>query len=127
MADMGSTDKMMTAAVERTAKFIHVDPRPGAIVVNVGYLMMRWTNKRWKNTVHRVVEPPRSKETLTANERDKGGEEMTPERYSIALFCSPNTDAIVDPFSSCCDGVMKKWGPINAGEWTRKKRVEAYS
>jgi isopenicillin N synthase-like dioxygenase len=46
---MSSTDKTTSAAVERGGKFINVDPNPGTIIVNVGYLLMRWTNGRWKS------------------------------------------------------------------------------
>src|SRR5260221_9066208 len=40
--------------------WIEVPPVRGALVVNAGDLLARWTNDRWKSNVHPVVNPPRA-------------------------------------------------------------------
>lgn len=113
IADMSSTTEVKSAALEKLGNFIHVDPEPGAILVNVGYLLMRWTNSRWRNTVHRVSEPPN---------RAKQNEGMIPERFSIAFFGTPDPATVIEPLSCCCnDEAPKRWGPLNAGEYLHKK------
>ena len=127
IADMSSTDKTTSAAVDKSGKFIHVDPEPGTVLVNIGYLLMRWTNGRWKNTVHRVSEPPRSVSNKAAEEIDNLGE-IIPERYSIAFFSFPDAATMVEPLPKCCsDQKPKRWGPINAGEYLLKKRAVIHS
>ncbi|KIW21228.1 hypothetical protein PV08_01808 [Exophiala spinifera] len=127
IADMSSTDKITTSAVEKDAIFIPIDPKPGTIVVNAGYLLMRLTNGRWKNAVHQEVEPSHFIGDWGSQER-ADFDEMTPERYSIAFFGFPDAATIVEPLPSCCSVEMpKRWGPINAGEYLLKKRAAVYS
>lgn len=126
IADMSSTGETKSEAVEKSARFIHAEPKPGAILVNIGYLMMRWTNGRWKNTVHRVATPPllRSK----PGQVDENSKEVIPERYSIAFFGFPDAGTVVEPLAQCCtDEQPKRWKPINAGEYLLKKRAAVYS
>lgn len=116
IADMRSTTKFTNAAVEREARFERVPPRLGAVLVNVGYLLMVWSNRRWRNTVHRVSEP----EVAERKEGDLDG--MVPDRYSMAYFCSPDSSAVIEPFPSCCcEENPKRWGHIKAGDWYDKK------
>ena len=55
---------------------------PDTFIVNLGDLMMRWTNDRWRSTPHRVAIPPRE-----ARARSR--------RLSIGFFVIPNYDADV--------------------------------
>ena len=45
--------------LNRAGDWVDVEPPAGAFVVNIGDLMMHWTNDRWVSTLHRVVNPPR--------------------------------------------------------------------
>ncbi|KAI9690832.1 MAG: hypothetical protein M1822_008451 [Bathelium mastoideum] len=113
---MRTASTSATATIEREGKFMPLKPRPGTVLVNVGYLLMRWSNGRWKNVVHRVVAPP------AVGDLDK--DETAPERYGIAFFSNPDSAAMIDPFPSCYDQTNpKRWKPINAGEFIQKKRV----
>jgi isopenicillin N synthase-like dioxygenase len=58
----------------------------GAFIVNLGDLMMRWTNDRWRSTLHRVVNPPTATNDLS-------------RRLSIGMFFIPNYDAVVAPIA----------------------------
>ncbi|CAO5161625.1 putative Oxidoreductase, 2OG-Fe(II) oxygenase family [Frankia sp. AiPs1] len=68
-----------------------VRPAPGAFVVNIGDLLARWTNDRWRSTLHRVVPPPVA-------------ERGPALRRSIAFFHEGNHDAIVDCLPTCVSG-----------------------
>lgn len=125
VADMSSTDKFSSSAVNESAKFLDVEPNPETILVNVGYLLMRWTNGRWKNTVHRVSEPP-SAHIMNAPEVESS--DLVPERYSIAFFSFPDAKTTIEPLESCCSNqVPKKFKPLNAGEYLLRKRGAVYS
>ncbi len=65
-----------------------VRPEPGAFIVNIGDLLARWTNDRWRSTLHRVVPPP-------AAERGPA------LRRSIAFFHEGNHDAVVECLPTC--------------------------
>lgn len=40
---------------EKEGRWVDVDPKPGALVVNIGDMMERWSGGKWKATRHRVV------------------------------------------------------------------------
>jgi len=64
----------------RRGEWIDVRTTPHELVVNIGDLLMRWTNDRWLSNLHRVVNPP-------ANGR---------ARLSIAFFNHPNYDTLIE-------------------------------
>jgi isopenicillin N synthase-like dioxygenase len=81
---------------------------PGAIVINTGDLMERWTNGHFRSTVHRV--------------RPISG---TRDRYSIALFVDPDSAVEVECIPSCTGtGIPARFPVITAGEHLRQK-IEA--
>ncbi len=64
-------------------RWIGVPTSPTTFVVNIGDLLMRWTNDRWLSNLHRVVNPPL-------------GDGPRGPRLSIAFFNHPNYDALIE-------------------------------
>ena len=71
----------------------------GAFVVNLGDLMQRWTNDRWRSTLHRVVAVP---DSVGADENQEDLVQSG-RRQSVAFFVNMNGEANVVPFESCVD------------------------
>jgi isopenicillin N synthase-like dioxygenase len=45
----------------RKGQWVAVKPVPQTLVINVGDMMQRWTNDRYKSTLHRVINPSTGK------------------------------------------------------------------
>lgn len=80
----------------KPGEFIDVPPLKDAVVMNIGDLMMRWSNDTLKSSVHRVTLPPKQ-------DRFTGDERMTRARYSIPYFVSPEGPTVVECLPSCID------------------------
>ena len=82
-----------------------IHPRPGQLVINLGDMMARWTNDRWRSTLHRVMTPPND------------GNYVNVCRQSIAYFLHPNYDTEISCFLSCLlPGETALYPTITAGE-----------
>ncbi|EHL01205.1 putative UPF0676 protein [Glarea lozoyensis 74030] len=92
-------------------EFIKVTPLKNAIVMNIGDLLMRWSNDWLKSTLHRVTLPP-------ASDRFTGEERMTRARYSIPYFISPDIDARIEVMPECAtEGNPIKYEPVVQREY----------
>ncbi|KAI0335895.1 thymine dioxygenase [Cubamyces sp. BRFM 1775] len=101
----------------RPGQFVSAPPIKGALIVNAGDLLMRWSNDTIRSTIHRVRAPPHI----------KTADGMTPERYSIPYFCSPEDWAVVQ----CLPGTYSeenppKYEPITAGEYVLQRLAATY-
>jgi isopenicillin N synthase-like dioxygenase len=65
-----------------------VVPASGALLINLGDLLARWTDDRWLSTMHRVAPP-----------RDENGALV--RRRSAALFHDGNADAVISTLAPC--------------------------
>jgi isopenicillin N synthase-like dioxygenase len=85
--------------------WIHAPPVPGAFVVNLGDLIARWTNDRYRSTLHRVI--------------NTSGR----ERYSIPFFFTGFPDYIVSCLPTCAvDGEPARYAPVT----TEQHLLECY-
>ena len=89
----------------RDGRWIDVPTAPTTFVVNIGDLLMRWTNDRWLSNMHRVVNPPL-------------GDGPNRARLSIAFFNHPNYDALIECLPS--QGAAKH-PPVRSGEYRDTK------
>lgn len=82
---------------DRDGRWLDAPATTDSFVVNLGDLMMRWTNDRWVSTPHRVVNPPDD-----ADWRSR--------RLSVGLFFIPNYDAEIACLPSCLEaGQMPRY------------------
>lgn len=79
-----------------------VQPAEGAFLVNLGDAMARWTNDRWRSTVHRV-DPPVVDGTIR-------------RRRSAAFFFDGNHDAVIETLPGCLDEGDAGYPPITIAE-----------
>lgn len=96
--------------------FIDAPPIADTIVVNAGDLLARWSNDTIKSTRHRVIEPPKS----AGEDNDNDSSDTYPSRYSVAYFCNPNFNKVIDALPGTYGEdihVEKKYSEITAGEY----------
>ncbi|MDZ4716226.1 MAG: 2-oxoglutarate and iron-dependent oxygenase domain-containing protein [Cytophagales bacterium] len=97
--------------LRRDGKWIAITALPDQLVVNVGDMLERLTNKKLKSTIHRVVNPPR--------------ELMNTPRYSIPFFMHPRSEMSLAALSGCVSTDQPKlWDDITAGEFLNQRLKE---
>jgi isopenicillin N synthase-like dioxygenase len=88
-------------------------PKHGTIILNVGDMLERQTNGRWKSSLHRVVAP---REIMMQEGYDPKGTVV--DKFSIVYFSQPNADVIIDTLPGCQE--PGKWKPNMIGDWDEK-------
>lgn len=97
--------------LRRDGKWIPITALPEQLVVNVGDMLERLTNKKLKSTIHRVVNPPRHL--------------MNTPRYSIPFFMHPRSEMSLAALPSTVDNEHPKlWEDITAGDFLNQRLRE---
>ncbi|KAJ9647022.1 hypothetical protein H2199_002008 [Coniosporium tulheliwenetii] len=112
----------------QTEEFIAAPPIPGGVLVNIGDLMMRWSNGRWRSTVHRVVAPPVSKVEREELGDEEAETEMCRPRYSIPFFATADPETVIECLPGCegPDG-KKEFEAMTALEYVQMRMAALYA
>ena len=101
--------------LNRAGEWVAVAPVADSFVINLGDLMMHWTNDRWISTLHRVANPPRDAA-------------LGSRRQSIVFFYQPNYDALIECLPGCCGpDHPAKYAPVTSGEHRLRKFLKTVS
>ncbi len=97
--------------LRRDGEWIPITALPDQLVVNVGDMLERLTNKKLKSTIHRVVNPPK--------------ELMKTSRFSIPFFMHPRSEMDLTCLPECIDeDNAKAFEDITAGEFLSQRLAE---
>ena len=97
--------------LRKDGKWIPITALPDQLVVNVGDMLERLTNKKLKSTIHRVVNPPKEK--------------MNSSRYSIPFFMHPRSEMDLTCLDSCVSEENPKlFTDATAGEFLDERLRE---
>lgn len=86
-----------------------IEPRRGALVINIGDIVQVWSNDRYRASLHRVI----------------GNAEA--ERFSAPFFLNPAYAACYAPLPSIVDTANAHYQSINWGEFRRKRMAGDYA
>lgn len=90
-------------------EWIHAPPVEDSYIVNLGDMIARWTNMKYRSTLHRVV--------------NFSGE----ERYSVPYFHSGNPDHRVEAIETClADGEVPLYPPTTVEQHMRDMYAKTY-
>lgn len=90
--------------------WIDAPPIPGAYIVNLGDMIARWTNDRYRSTLHRVI--------------NRSGR----ERYSLPFFYTGNFMEVVTCIPTCLSpGEAPKYPPIRVMDHIKAMYARTYA
>ena len=90
---------------DQNGKWQDIEPDNSVVLINSGDLLERWTNGKYRSTLHRVKPMTRGR-----------------DRFSIAFFVDPDSDTEIKVLENFIDAdTPRKFLDINAGEYIRGK------
>lgn len=105
----GSAEGLQAQSLD--GQWINVSPKEDEIVVNIGDMLARLTNDRFRSTQHQVITP---------NEESW----LTP-RYSMPFFMHPRSDMDLTCLESCISAERpKSYSDCTAGEFLTERLIE---
>lgn len=105
----GSADGLQAQTL--SGEWIPVSPKDDEVVVNIGDMLARLTNNRFRSTQHRVITPNKNSW-------------QTP-RYSAPFFLHPRSDMDLSCLDNCISNDRPKSYPdLSAGEFLTERLIE---
>lgn len=88
--------------------WLDATPISGTFVVNVGDLLERWSNDRYRSTPHRVINS------------------ASRERLSLVTAYDPNFETLVDPATVCGPGETALYKPVRCGDYLNQRFGQSF-
>ena len=94
--------------LNRQQQWIPINCTNPEIVVNIGYLMERWTNGLWVSSLNRVILP-------------ESREERIKPRMSLVFFQQPDWDARIECLPSCLGDNGAQYKTVTSGRYLMER------
>lgn len=107
---VGATDSGLEL-LTREGTWLPIQAQENTLIVNVGDMLQRLTNHKYRSTTHRVVNPE--------------GSQTTKPRYSMPFFVHPNADFVIDALPQCIsEENPKRYPPITSLDYLQERLKE---